>query len=667
MSVSDPKTIKEWEASNLINREEKNQILRIIIYRLFLEHSLDIPRVSCSLIWEVHVLQRIVSGIPQSISLPLERGVLIYFESLLYSSKAKITELIEQPSKRSKSGPKTLQAWELISFASLLFSVPVLIFSYYNIILFGSALRYPKSLRTSRDAPLANYPPPKISILVAVYNEKQVIGRTIDAISKLDYPRDRIQLIIADDSTDETRFIIDEKVSELSRLGMESQVSRRSTRDDFKAGALRRASSLLSGKYVLLLDADSIVPSDVLIRGLEAFENHRGIEFVSFRVGHYNRHKNIVTSLFALSLDMGDTLTKMGSYSLGTPFSFQGGFVMISRDALERAGFWSGETITEDADVSCKLWCLGMRGIYLSNVRIMSEDPPTLEIWKKQAARVAQGWAGCLRAHWKTIISTRKLSFPKKIALFLVFLAPFASLSWITVNFLSAFSVVFGLSAPSNSIFSNPIYIALVSIPTVFYFASALFALHVQKIVSPRNLLMIPMLSYIGVCMMTASSAGFLSGLLGKTGEFFRTPKNGLGDLEEKEEEDEELGRGKVEQRELGKRTADDYFDSIQLDRVSTVEVSLSILALALSVIVGLRGVVFLAISLLGFGALTLLSVNLPERLSKSRRKNGASKIETSKQEIVPKIVKSRWNWRLSASYSRIYLNFSGRNRETTE
>src|SRR5579875_2786987 len=108
MSVSDPKTIKEWEASNLINREEKNQILRIIIYRLFLEHSLDIPRVSCSLIWEVHVPQRIVSGIPQSISLPLERGFLIYFESLLYSSKAKITELIEQPSKLGSSFPLPL-------------------------------------------------------------------------------------------------------------------------------------------------------------------------------------------------------------------------------------------------------------------------------------------------------------------------------------------------------------------------------------------------------------------------------------------------------------------------------------------------------------------------------------------------------------------------------
>src|SRR5713101_4193008 len=112
----------------------------------------------------------------------------------------------------------------------------------------------------------------------------------------------------------------------------------------------------------------------------------------------------------------------MGSYSINTPFSFQGGFTLLSRRVLEQVGFWSEDSVTEDADLSCKIYSSGWRGVYLSSVRIFSEDPLTLEVWKRQSARVAQGWGKILRQDWRKMATTQTLSIPKRLALLLAFL-----------------------------------------------------------------------------------------------------------------------------------------------------------------------------------------------------------------------------------------------------
>ncbi|TMH94767.1 glycosyltransferase, partial [Candidatus Bathyarchaeota archaeon] len=110
-----------------------------------------------------------------------------------------------------------------------------------------------------------------VSILIAAYNEKFVIGRTLDTIKSLDYPARKIQVIIADDSTDDTTNVIDKKVGELNSSGIVTLVSRRNNREGFKSGALNHAAPLLRGEYVLLLDADSTVTPGSLSRGLAAF------------------------------------------------------------------------------------------------------------------------------------------------------------------------------------------------------------------------------------------------------------------------------------------------------------------------------------------------------------------------------------------------------------
>ena len=213
--------------------------------------------------------------------------------------------------------------------------MPGLLFSYYSVILFLSTFRYPKSL--GDEPPLRETP--IVSILIATFNEKFVVANTLDALKSLDYPRDKLQVVVADDSSDETVDVIDGKLFELNNLGIHALVSRRKGRAGFKSGALNQTAPLLKGDFVLLLDADSTVKPDVLKRGLNAASHDPRIGFVSFRVGHYNREQNLTTRLFALQQDQGDTVAKMGAYSIDAPYSFQGGFVLVSMAVLREVGF----------------------------------------------------------------------------------------------------------------------------------------------------------------------------------------------------------------------------------------------------------------------------------------------------------------------------------------
>ncbi|MHB2035896.1 MAG: glycosyltransferase, partial [Nitrososphaerales archaeon] len=177
----------------------------------------------------------------------------------------------------------------IVELITLFLSVPVLALSYYWCFELATSVKYPRDLG-SHDVHLLNFP--KVSILISTFNEKFVIGRSLEAMEKLDYPKDKIQVVVADDSTDDTVWLIDDSVSELNRLGIDAIVSRRSTRENFKCGALNKAMDLVTGDYILLLDADSIIPPDILSKGIDAMETHSNASFVSFRYGHYNREYN---------------------------------------------------------------------------------------------------------------------------------------------------------------------------------------------------------------------------------------------------------------------------------------------------------------------------------------------------------------------------------------
>jgi len=443
-----------------------------------------------------------------------------------------------------------------------------------------------------QEAKLSSFP--LVSILIATFNERFVIERSLDAVKNLDYPKDKIQVVVADDSTDQTTAIIDAKLKDLSNAGIQAVVSRRPTREFFKCGALNKAMDYVRGDYVLLLDADSIVSPEVLSKGIQSLESHPRTAFVSYRYGHYNRDYNMVTRLFALSQDIGDTLSKMGAYRIDAPFSFQGGQTLVRTKDLREVGLWSNQRIADDADVSIKMYLSGKRGIYLSNVKIMSEDPSTLEAWKKQVARTSQGWWRCIANYWRAIIAAPGVSTRKKLGLILMLMAPFSSLSWIIVTFLSTFTVVFNLIPPAFSIFSSPIYIAIVTIPFAISMASGAWALRVQGLMTAKNLMLIPLLGYASGGMLVLGSIGFFYGVFDRKGFFvYRTPKSGSV-------------------KEMTKTT---YFQHLSNDRTAIVEAILGVAGIVFAWMVFIHGVWFLAISMLGFGIFTLKSMNLTRNI----------------------------------------------------
>jgi cellulose synthase/poly-beta-1,6-N-acetylglucosamine synthase-like glycosyltransferase len=492
-----------------------------------------------------------------------------------------------------------VQIWFILQVVTLLLGVPVLALEYYWVVLLATSTRYPRGLAEGQ-AKLSVFP--KVSILIATFNEKFVIERSLDAVKNLDYPKDKIQVVVADDSTDLTANIIDAKLKDLAKVGIEAVVSRRPTRDFFKCGALNKAMGQVTGDYVLLLDADSMVSPDVLTKGIETLEGHPRTAFVSYRYGHYNRDYNMVTKLFALSQDIGDTLSKMGAYTIDAPFSAQGGQTLVRTKDLREVGLWSNQRIADDTDISIKMYLAGKRGVYLSNVKIMSEDPSTLEAWKKQVARTSQGWWRCIANYWKTIATAPGVSARKKLGLLLMLMAPFSSLSWIIVTFLSTFTVVFNVIPPSYSIFSSPVYIAAVAIPFAVSMASGAWALRVQGLMTARNLVLIPMLGYASGGMLVLGSLGFFYGVFDKMGFFvYRTPKSGS-------------------EKEMTKTT---YFQHLSNDRNSIVEFVLGSAGILFAWLVFIHGVWFLAISMLGFGVFTLKSMNLTRHLRARQREPG--------------------------------------------
>src|SRR5260370_8378343 len=245
---------------------------------------------------------------------------------------------------------------------------------------------------------------------------------------------------------------------------------------------------------------------------------------------------------------------------------------------MREVGFWPNDSMVEDADLSPTIYCAGYRGVYLSDVRIFREDASGLEVWKKQAAGLGQGWAGYAIANGCKVLGCKELFIGRRIVLFSQLVGPVQGLTWVVVTFVSAFGLILGISAPSNSIFSSPIYIIIVTLPLVSFYASGIYALDIQKKLSLHNLILLPLLSYTSSCMTTAIMVGFLSGVRGKTGTFFRTPKYGLSPPRDKQ-----------------------YHRDIQLDRIADVEGTLASVAMASSVMVPLRGRWGMPLTLGGF------------------------------------------------------------------
>lgn len=231
---------------------------------------------------------------------------------------------------------------------------------------------------------------PRVTIQLPLYNEAPVVERLLDAVGDLEYPADRLEIQILDDSTDETRVRVARKAAELERDGLEVHHLHRTRREGFKAGALEAGRRSATGEFLLVLDADFVPDPGLIRRLLPDFRDPR-VGMVQARWDHLNENASWLTRCQALLLDAHFFFEQGGRHAAGRFINFNGTAGMWRATALHDAGGWSADTLTEDLDVSYRAQLAGWRFVYRGDLGVPAELPTTVPALERQQQRWAQG------------------------------------------------------------------------------------------------------------------------------------------------------------------------------------------------------------------------------------------------------------------------------------
>ena len=250
---------------------------------------------------------------------------------------------------------------------------------------------------------------PFVTVQLPIYNECFVAERLIEAAAQLRYPAERLEIQVLDDSTDETVAIAAKAVGRLREKGLNVTHTHRDNRDGFKAGALRDALAGARGEFIAIFDADFVPPVDFLIQTLPYFSSPQ-IAFVQTRWGHLNRSYSLFTLLQSLSIDAHFVVEQQARSALGYAFNFNGTAGIWRAAAIQDAGGWKAETLTEDLDLSYRVFLRGWQARYANELEVPAELPVSFAAYRRQQHRWAQGSLQCaarfLPVVWKSNGST---------------------------------------------------------------------------------------------------------------------------------------------------------------------------------------------------------------------------------------------------------------------
>lgn len=371
---------------------------------------------------------------------------------------------------------------------------------------------------------------PLVTIQLPVFNEKYVAGRLIQSIGKLDYPKDRLEIQVLDDSTDETSEIIDHEVERLNCLGFTIVCLRRKNRPGFKAGALAEGFRHSNGQFFAIFDADFLPPPDFLRKTVPHFftvdENSRQpIAFIQARWTHLNMDYSFLTRLQSLAIDAHFMVEQDARSQGGYWFNFNGTAGIWRREAIESAGGWTAETLTEDLDLSYRAFLKGWGALYLRELEVPAEIPVSFTAYRRQQYRWARGSLECAQrlipqvwrspvSFWKKLEATLHLTgYAVHILLFgLSILYPFVLL--LSVRYPALISL-FGIALVFN-------FTAFA--PTAFFVVAQMQSGRKWW----RKIPIILFMTALGAGMMINSMSAVLHILLGNKGRFERTPKFGI-------------------------------------------------------------------------------------------------------------------------------------------
>ncbi len=258
---------------------------------------------------------------------------------------------------------------------------------------------------------------PLVTVQLPIFNERYVAARLIKSVCAMDYPKDRLQIQVLDDSTDDTREICRELVEYYRTRGYDIEHVTRQDRQGYKAGALREGLKTAKGEFVAIFDADFVPPDWFLRKALTYFPSEK-IGFVQCRWGHLNEDYSALTQAQALSLDF-HFLIEQKAKSLSHLFmNFNGTAGIWRKRCIEDAGGWHTSTLVEDLDLSYRAQMKGWRSLFLDNVVVNAELPVQINAAKRQQYRWAKGSIQCTLKLMGDIVMNRKIPADTKVQAF---------------------------------------------------------------------------------------------------------------------------------------------------------------------------------------------------------------------------------------------------------
>ena len=298
-----------------------------------------------------------------------------------------------------------------------IYGVCLILIFFYSVLQLTLSIAYAKTRkkRAEEVAPymdLANAP--KVTMQLPMFNELYVAERIIETVAAFEYPADKFEIQVLDDSTDETKDVIAKKVAEVAAHGVNIKHIHRVDRTGYKAGALDAAMDRVEGEFIGIFDADFVPEKDFLLKTMPYFQDSN-IGVVQTRWGHLNKDYSILTELQAFGLNGHFAIEQGGRNSSGHYINFNGTAGIWRKTCIEDAGGWEHDTLTEDLDLSYRAQIKGWKFKYLENVISPAELPITMSALKSQQHRWMKGGAECFRKMFWQVVKAKNVKFSDRI------------------------------------------------------------------------------------------------------------------------------------------------------------------------------------------------------------------------------------------------------------
>jgi len=437
--------------------------------------------------------------------------------------------------------------------------------------------------------PLKNAPP--VTVQLPIYNERHVVERLIDAVTRLNYPQDRLQIQVLDDSTDETTALAQARADYYRRQGFDIILIHRPERTGFKAGALQRGLETAKGEFVAIFDADFVPDPDFLQRIISHFQGRPCLGMVQARWGHINAGYSPLTRTQALALDGHFVVEQTARQRSGLFMNFNGASGVWRKSCIKEAGGWQGDTLSEDLDLSYRAQLGGWEFLYLPDVVSPAEIPPQINAFKRQQFRWAKGSIQCLLKHWCTLVRVRRPAFVRLQGL--IHLSNYLIHPLMLILLLLTLPLLLGQGAQRLPL----LYLGLGSLGPPLLFALSQWDVYPDW---RRRLAYFPLLVLLGTGIALNNALAVGEALTRRPNRFQRTPKFGL--------------EGRTD-----RWAASPY--ALPLSRMTLGEALLGLYSLATVIVALAQGnyyaVPFLVLYLGGFGYVAALGLGLRTRMGR--------------------------------------------------